>query len=55
MVMEMLTIPNQIAYLYLSRPEDYNLEELYKLLKRRWPYHSEISAFAEKIHASRNC
>jgi hypothetical protein len=50
---EQLTIPNQLAYLYLARPSDFDLEKYYKLIGRRWPDWDEVSFFVTAIIESR--
>jgi len=49
MVMEMLTIPQQMAYLLKNAPERFDLDAYHKLIQRRWPYIEEIQSFKEKI------
>ena len=46
---ERLTIPNQMAYLLRSRPESFNIELYWKLMRRQWPSMEEILYFLAKI------
>ncbi len=46
---ETLTIPNQLAYLHIARPSDFDLEKYYSLTKRRWPDWDEVSAWVGRI------
>lgn len=48
-MLESLTIPQQMAYLLLSRPEDYDLEAYYRLCHRRWPDHEVVFEWAAKL------
>lgn len=52
--LESLTIPHQLAYLFLSRPKDCDLESYYTLTKRRWPDLEEIQEWARKIAVKRS-
>lgn len=51
-MLESLTIPQQLAYLLLSRPEDYDLDEYYRLCQRRWPDHESVFEWAVRIAGS---
>ena len=48
-IMEMLTIPQQMAYLLKNAPERFDLPAYHKLIQRAWPYLEEIEAFKEKL------
>jgi hypothetical protein len=48
-ILEMLTIPNQLAYLLRAAPERFDLEAYWKLCQRRWPDLDTILAFKEKL------
>lgn len=47
--LETLTIPNQLAYLYIARPSDFDLEKYYALIGRRWPDWDEVSGYVTQI------
>lgn len=46
---ERLTIPNQLAYLYISRPTDFELPLYYELIGRRWPDWDDVYRFVRVI------
>lgn len=48
-IMEMLTIPQQMAYLLKNAPERFDLQSYHKLIGRCWPYIEEIESFKEKL------
>lgn len=48
-IIEMLTIPQQMAYLLKNAPERFDLHAYHKLIQRAWPYLEEIEAFKEKL------
>lgn len=48
-ILEMLTIPNQLAYLLRAAPERFDLHAYHRLTKRVWPDLDTILAFKEKL------
>lgn len=45
--------PKRLALLYLSRPEDYDLEKFWELTRRRFPEHEDVLVAAEEIKVMR--
>ena len=50
---EQLTIPNQLAYLYLADSPRFDLSAFHKLIGRNWPSWDEVSFFVTAIIESR--
>ena len=51
--LETLTIPNQLAYLYIARASSFDLEKYHALIGRCWPSWDEVSGYVSKILGSR--
>ena len=47
--LEAMTIPNQLAYLYIARPSDFELPLYYELIGRNWPDWDEVYKFVRQI------
>lgn len=47
--LETLTIPHQLAFLLLARPNNFDIERYYCLCGRRWPDIETIKSFASQI------
>ena len=47
--MEAYPIARQMAYLYLHRPQDWDLEAYYTLTKRRWPDMEDVLKWVRKL------
>lgn len=52
-MLERKTIPVQLAYLFLSRMYDFDLEKYYELIQRRWPDWSEVKHHISEISCGR--
>lgn len=48
-ILEMLTIPNQLAYLLRADPGRFDLEAYHRLIGRRWPEMAEIIKHWEQL------
>ncbi len=50
-IIEMLTIPNQLAYFLRARPESFNIDLYWKLMARKWPSMDQVLHFLDEINA----
>lgn len=48
-VLEMITIPNQLAYLLRADEERFDLEAYWRLIGRRWPSLEQVLFFYERL------
>jgi hypothetical protein len=47
--LEAMTIPRQLAYLLRARPEDFQMEQYWELIGRRWPDIEDIQVFYDQL------